>query len=406
MRRYAILFLAVAGCAGCGRGNPPGVIALPPRPRGEIRAPDSVHVLEAAFDDSGREVLLAGYVEWDANRPRYPGEPRDAASFVSLADVTSGKEIWKATAREGYRRPAFVPGRPWVVVWNQQGFEIWDRKAGAPIKGSHSLFASWPDEGYFVPAAEGRRLVGWGYKAQGPKDDPYVLDLRVWELPGLRERARFGPELVRGDNLERVIPAPQGSLALLTAPPNGRSLSDDQRQLRIWDTESGRVLHEFGALHVSGARVEGWNTKAAAWSPDGRRLLLDRDEIDGGGLRRSYLVLWDAVQGKLVRPFADRPPLRDVLGPPALFLAFSEDGAQAVSVDWDRSFRRWEVATGKEMTSVKFDEPGMPPGILALSKDGTLAISDRRTVWDTATGKVVQTLEETPWERPVLSGAR
>jgi WD40 repeat protein len=315
---------------------------------------------------------------------------------VSLADVASGKEIWKATQRGQCRGPAFVPGRPWVVVWRQQGFEIWDRKTGAPIKGSHALFATWPDEGLFVPAAEGQRLVGWGYRAQAPKDDAWVLDLRVRELPGLRERARFGPELVRGHDLKRVIPAPQGSLALLTATPNIRSESDDQRELRIWDTASGQVLHEFGALHESGARVEGWGTGAAAWSPDGRRLLLDRFEIEGHELRRSYLALWDAVHGKLVRSFADRPPVRVILGPPALFLAFSEDGAQATSVDWDRSFRRWEVATGKELASVKWEDSA----ILALSRDGTLAISDRRNVWDTTTGKVLQTLEETPWERP------
>jgi hypothetical protein len=57
MRRCAILLLAVAFCAGC---NPPGVITLPPRPRGEIRTPDSVKVLEASFADDGKEVLLAG----------------------------------------------------------------------------------------------------------------------------------------------------------------------------------------------------------------------------------------------------------------------------------------------------------------------------------------------------------
>jgi hypothetical protein len=394
MWRYASLFLAVAFCVGCGEGNPPGVMTLPPRPRGEVLAPDSVQVVDAVFDDSGKEVLLAGHVEWDAKRPKYPREKRDDAWFVSLADVTSGKEIWKATQRAQCGKPAFVPGQPWVVVWKQQGFEIWDRKTGAPIKGTHSLFASWPDQGYFVPAAEGRRLVGWGYNAQAPRDDPWVLDFRAWELPTLRERARFGPELVRGHNLERVVPAPRGTLALLTAAPNVRSLSGDQRELRIWDTESGKVLHEFGA------RDEGWNTRAAAWSPDGRHLLLDRFEIHGDELRRSYLVLWDAVEGKLVRSFADRPRIRYVLGPIALCLAFSGDGAQAVSVDWDGSFRRWEVATGKELTSVQFDKAGRPPGILALSKDGTLAVSNRREVWDTATGKVLRTLEETPWEHP------
>jgi WD40 repeat protein len=199
---------------------------------------------------------------------------------------------------------------------------------------------------------------------------------------------------VREHNFEGVIPAPRGPLALLTANPNRRSLSGDERQFRVWDTESGKVLHEFGARH------ELWNRRAAAWSPDGRHLLLERFEIQRHKLSRSYLVLWDAVEGKLVRSFADRPRIRGVLGPIALCLAFSGDGAQAVSVDWDGSFRRWEVATGKELTSVKFDKSGALPGILALSKDGASAVSDRREVLDTATGKVVQTLEETPWERP------
>jgi hypothetical protein len=393
MWRYASLFLACAFCVGCSKESPPGLIPLPPRPRGEVQAPGSVQVLDAVFDDGGKEVLLAGYVEWDAKRARHKREPRDVASFVSLADVASGKEIWKATQREQCRAPVFVPGQAWVVVRKPQGFEIWDRKTGAPIKGTHSLFAPWPDEGYFVPAAEGRRLVGWGYNAQAP-DDPWALDLRVWELPTLRERARFGEELVRGHNLQRVLPAPRGPLALLIATPNARSLSADPMQLRIWDTESGKVLHEFGARH------EWWNTTAAAWSPDGRHLLLDRFEVQGGDIRRSYPVLWDAVEGKLVRSFADRPRIRGDVSPTALLLAFSGDGAQAVSADWDGSFRRWEVATGKKLTSAKFYNAGTPPHILALSKDGALAVSDRREVLDTATGKVIQTLEETPWERP------
>lgn len=376
-------------CGGC---NAPGVVTLPPRPRGQVRTPDSVQFRHAAFADDGRQVLLSGYVEWDSKQHGHPGERPDGAFFVSLADVTSGKEIWKATQRAECRSPAFVPGQPWVVVWDEHGFAIWDRKTGAPIKGARSLFATWPDEGkgYFVPAAEGRRLVGWGYKVQAPRDDPWVLDLRVWELPGLREGARFGPELVRGHNLERVVPAPQGPLALLTAVPNLHSHASDQRQLRIWDTESGQVLHEFGT------REEGWNTEAAAWSPNGRQLILDRFEIKGGELSRSYLVLWDAVQRKLVRSFADRPLSRAVLGGQARFLTFSADGAQAVSVDADGFFRRWDVATGKELGSARWKDGE----VLGLSRDGTLAVSDQRSVWDTATGKVVRRLEETPWECP------
>ncbi len=394
MWRYASLLLACAFCAGCGKDNPPGVITLPPRPRGEVRAPDSVSVLDAVFDDNGKEVLLAGYVEWDAKRARYPGEPSDGAYFVSLADVASGKEIWKATQRAQCGKPVFVPGQPWVLVWVPQGFEIWGRNTGAPIKGANPLFAPWPDQGCFIPAAEGRRLVGWGYNAQAPSDAGRALDFRVWELPTFRERMRFGQEPVRGHNLERVLPAPHGPLALLVAPPNAQTLFADPMQFHIWDTDSGKVLHAFGARH------ENWNRGPAAWSPDGRHLLLDRFEVQRGDIRRSYPVLWDAVEGKLVRSFADRPRIRGDVSPTALLLAFSGDGAQAVSADWDRSFRRWEVATGKRLTSAKFDDAGTLSHILALSKDGALAVSNRREVLDTATGKVLQTLEETPWERP------
>jgi hypothetical protein len=372
------------------------VITLPRRPRGEVRTPDSVKVSEAAFPDDGKQVLLAGYVEWDTTRRRPEGQPPDAASFVSLADVAGGKEIWKVTQRAPCRKPAFVPGRPWVVVSTRLGFELWDRKTGAPLKGAHGLFARWPDDGYFLPAPQGRRLFGWGYDTQSPAQNPWVLDLRVWDLPGLRERAHFGPDLVRGHNVVRVIPAAQGSLALLTTRPNSVSEAADQRQLRIWDTESGQVLHEFGALEKSGARVEGWNPEAAAWSPDGGHLLLDRFEIESVEPRRSYLVLWDAVEGKLVRAFTDRSPVPGVVGPAARFAAFSADGVRAVSADWDRTFRHWDVATGKELASVNCADSL----IVGLSGDGTLAVSDRRDVWDTATGKVLQTLEETPWERP------
>src|SRR5262249_59647666 len=113
--------------------------------------------------------------------------------------------------------------------------------------------------------------VGWGcIQDTGVQR----LDLRVgvWQLPRFDKPALFESTQVQARDLFRIFPAPKGDLALLIGMGTDASLNDDSTFMRLWDSGRGKVLHAFPP------QKEGWGWEAAAWSPDGKYLLLDRKQ--------------------------------------------------------------------------------------------------------------------------------
>src|SRR6266540_6183249 len=72
----------------------------------------TTQITEAAFTADGRRVLLVGRIE---------DKPLNITYFVTLIEVTSGEKVWKLTGKENRRAPAFIPGRPWVMLTTGQG---------------------------------------------------------------------------------------------------------------------------------------------------------------------------------------------------------------------------------------------------------------------------------------------
>ncbi|HKB36005.1 MAG TPA: hypothetical protein VKD72_06095 [Gemmataceae bacterium] len=362
----------------------------------ETREPSRVSTYEATFSPDSKQIVLAGLVWWSSDAP----VQRDMAYFVRLVDLASGKELWKIVSREEHHHPYFVPDRPWVLVTAAGGFELRDRQTGAVVKSVAKAFRSYPPS-HFKPAPDGNHIVGWGLpEREGTSGgySPADLRIRVWDLPKLRQRTEhdstfFGPHLPHD-----IVFAPRGRLALLLSQAVVRAQNDDANLKRLWNTRTGEVLATFGPYKEPYREL--WNAEVAAWSPDGRFLLLDRADRDGDR-RRDFLVLWDVRKKKVVRRFEDRKPNKNSSEwPTASFLSFSADGKHAVSCDADHMIRRWDVGSGELLGAFNIDQQCA----IGLSPDSRLAIVDSAnhgiTLRDTKTGKAVQTLQETPWEHP------
>lgn len=136
--------------------------------------------------------------------------------------------------------------------------------------------------------------------------------------------------------------------------------------MTVWDVDCGRpVVEDPGP-------VGGF---AAAFTPDGRRLLLARDE--------GSVLLYDLETGRVDRRWA--APAH-VAG-----FAFAPDGIRVAAWTHDvakPSFQILEVATGRVVRTIPI--PSQADWGIALSPDGTILATPCQDVniylWDTANG--------------------
>src|SRR5262249_29566480 len=113
-----------------------------------------------------------------------------------------------------------------------------------------------------------------------------------------------------------------------------------------------------------------------AFSPDGRSALSGSASSDG---EDAVLKLWEVATGKPIRAFTGHSET-------VQSVAFSPDGITALS---GSPLRLWDVATGKELRTLA---PGGKS--VALSPDGLTALTDRLTLVEVATGKVLRSFAD------------
>ncbi|HLW64231.1 MAG TPA: WD40 repeat domain-containing protein [Gemmataceae bacterium] len=195
--------------------------------------------------------------------------------------------------------------------------------------------------------------------------------------------------------------------------------------LVVFDLASGRELHS-------------WNCYASvsAFSPDSKRLAVSSMQNDNGE-RRTLIRIFDMESGKetaqfpmgdqgsffslafspdgkmLACCFSDRSCLLDCTNGKVLHrlsgrpitVAFTPDGKFLVA-STGHLLRLWDVATGKELQD-RPGEFGYTP-VLAVSPDGQLLASgdwmeQSVTIWDSASGRLAQSLPLKGKERYVRS---
>ncbi|OCH91831.1 WD40 repeat-like protein [Obba rivulosa] len=188
----------------------------------------------------------------------------------------------------------------------------------------------------------------------------------------------------------------------------------DDKTVRVWDAETGRVLgdpfsgHKSAVLSVavspdgqhiisgsSDATIRVWDAAtgttilapinghtgtvtSVAFSPNGKHI--------ASGSRDGTIRLWDARTGSAIGK-----PLTRHTGY-VLSVAFSPDGAHVVSGSLDRSVRIWDAETGMAIGEPFTGHEGWVESV-AFSPDGQLVISssDDATIriWDVATGTAI-----------------
>jgi RNA polymerase sigma factor (sigma-70 family) len=160
--------------------------------------------------------------------------------------------------------------------------------------------------------------------------------------------------------------------------PDGQTLLTVSQDflLRLWETKTGRLLHEVlpGFRSVS-------SPVGIAFSPDGKQIALSgsrRNDGDAPGYEPVRLVV-DATSGKEVR----RLPLAH--GEVDLALAFTPDGKSLMSLRYNGVFRVDEIDSGVEILHREFSRDA---GTLTTSPDGkvvaiwTGANSRKLYLWD------------------------
>jgi hypothetical protein len=201
---------------------------------------------------------------------------------------------------------------------------------------------------------------------------------------------------------------------------DGKWITGPDFVVRIWDVDSGKVLHRleghtapvFADFSPDGLRVLSasadktwciWDAKTGkrlsqfthseglgfgAWSPDGKSVLI----ASGTTVR-----LFDADTGKELQKFTGH-------GAGVESVAFSPDGALALSSSYDGAARVWDVATGKQLLQVidvTTDKKGAATRWrvrqAVWSPDGrfllTCGASKLVKLWDVKSGELVRTFE-------------
>ena len=279
----------------------------------EIRLP-KILVRRAAFSPDGRHLLTA------------------SGGVLSLWETATGGQLASAATSNGELwAPSLVfysrDGQQIVSVHGDSTVRTWDTM----LAGETSSFKLPPGRVlHYDPAARRALIVQRDHSVE------------LWDNPSGARLATY-----------------RGHTATVTdaaiSPDGRRVVTGSQEKARIWDAESGQLLHIIPREWVS----------SVAFSPDGRR-------VATGGPNPT---IWDSGTGRELTVLDGATAADSV--------SFSPDGGRLLTTGGDRTGRIWDARTGELVLILAGHREGVSIG--AFSADGKLAAtmsSDRTArIW-------------------------
>ena len=256
-------------------------------------------------------------------------------SGVSLWDISAGKTLLHfGNSESEIDAIDWSPSGKQLATGNRTGTaRMWDVETG---KESQSLNGHGGPVSSIAWSPSGDRI------ATGSEDG----DAKIWDIKSGKEVFTFH---TRPDNAVTVAWRPNGKLL---------AVGGSDSQTKLWDTVTGKEMFTLPGLKAKAA------VDVIAWSPDGKRLAVAYWEFKNPNWKKlSYpglgmVEIWLVPQCRSSDPdcVLDRPPKLErtwaahvdaVTG-----LAWSTDGRSIVTASDDGQLKLWDSATGKKLETL------------------------------------------------------
>jgi len=310
-------------------------------------------IVSVVYSRSGQKLLTSSY-----------------DGTAKLWDLTSGKVVQSLQGHDWWVwSAAFDPGEKRIVTASQDGTVIvWDAATGKPATPPFRGHAGPVYQAVFSP--DGRRVASAGYDKRVLLWDPEKVE--KFDVATLLDDTK--------DNPPPEYTALAGHTAAVRSvqfsPDGGLLISGgNDNTVKIWDADSGRLQKNL--------RGHGGRVLQCLFSPKfsgGNRRVLS-------GSHDHFAKIWNLDDYEESRTFGRRVLAGHedaVLG-----AAFSPDGQEIVTASRDRTARKWNRRTGKEIHKFREGHAYLT-STAALFPDGkrllTAAVDNTARIWDVTGG--------------------